>query len=110
MRWLSDHRPDQLSARSDSSLFVETVSDAIKCLDCIEVRIRCAELPADAFDVAVDRAIVDVDVVLVSDVEQLIACLDDARALGERFQDQEFGDGQRNILPAPQYFMPRWVH
>ena len=73
MRWPSVQRPDQLSARSASSLLVETVSDAIEGLDCIEVGGRGAELAADALDVAVDGAVVDIDVVIIGDVEQLVA-------------------------------------
>src|SRR5215213_284873 len=94
MRWARVHRHKQLSARSDSSLLVvETVSDAIKGLDCIELGVGLPKLPADSLDVAVDRPIVDVNVLVIGDVEQLVARLDHAGALGERFEDQELGDG-----------------
>src|SRR5678816_1071533 len=96
MRWASDHRRDQLKARSASSLLVvESVSDAIKGLDRIEFRVGCAEFPADPLDVAVDRPVVDVDILVIGDVEQLVARLDHSGALGERLEDQEFGHGQR---------------
>ncbi len=94
MRCASVHRPDQVRTRSASSFFAEFISDAIKGLDCIELRVDAAELAADALDVAVDGAVIDIDIVLIGDVEQLVAGFDDPRALGKRFQDQEFGDGQ----------------
>src|SRR3954447_3445342 len=107
MRCARLHRPDQLKARSaSSSLFVETVSDAIQGLDSIEVGIAGAEFPSDAFDVAVDGAVIDIDVVLIGDVEQLVAGLYYARALGERFEDQELGDGQRHVFALPQHLVP----
>ena len=59
---------------------------------------------------AVDRAVVDIDVVVVGHVEQLVARLDDARPLGKRLEDQEFGDGQRDILAVPRDLVARGVH
>src|SRR6478609_6648261 len=94
IRHPSVHRPDQLSRRSASSLFVKSISDAIEGLDCIELWVRGAELAADPLDVAVDSAVIDIDVVVIGDIEQLIAGLDDSRTLGERLQDHEFGDGE----------------
>src|SRR4051794_905620 len=98
IRWPSDHRPDQLSARSASSLFVKTVSDAIEGLDCIELGVDRAELAADALDVAVDGTVVDEHVVLISDVQKLVARLDHSRALRKRLENQEFGDRQRHVF------------
>src|SRR5688500_20348108 len=79
IRWASVHRPDQLKARSSasddcvSSLIFEAVADAVEGLDRVEVRVHRPELSPNALDVAVDGPIVDVDVVLVGDVEQLVA-------------------------------------
>src|SRR5438477_2171298 len=89
IRWPSVQRPDQLSARSASSLFVETVSDAIEGVDCIKFGSLCAELAADSLDVAVDGAVVDIDVVAIGHIEQLVTAFYDTRPLCQRLEDQE---------------------
>src|SRR3954462_6661028 len=96
IRWRSDIRrvqPRRPVARL--SLLAKTVSDPIQGLDRAKLAVHGAELAAHALDVAVDGAIVDIDVVLIGDVHQLVAGLDHPRPLGERLQDQEFRDGQR---------------
>src|SRR5688500_11290135 len=116
IRWVSVHRPDQLNSRSSASddsrpsLIFETVADAVEGFDGVEVRVDRAELAPDALDVAVDRPVVDVDVVLVGDVEQLVAALHHTWPLGQRFQDQELGDGQSHVLAVPQNFVPGRIH
>src|SRR5687767_14661852 len=82
IRWARVHRPDQLSARSsvspasEGSLVFKAVTDSIERFDGVEIRVDGAELAANALDVAVDRAVVDIDVVLIGDVEQLVAAFD----------------------------------
>src|SRR5919107_3443393 len=97
MRWRSDSRRDQLSRRSLSSLLGKAVSDAVERLDRVEVAVDLAELAPHALDVAVDGAVVDIDVVLIGDVHQLVARLDDAGPLGERLEDHELGDGEGDL-------------
>src|SRR3954464_11900269 len=92
MRWRSIHRPDQRSARSGSSLFSKAVSDPVKRLDPLEGEIGGAELASQPLDVAVDRAVVDIDVFLIGDVHQLVPRLHHAGPLGQRFEDHELGD------------------
>src|SRR4051794_28409255 len=103
-------RPDQLNARSASSLFVETVSDAIEGLDSIEGRVTGAEFAANALYVAVDGAVVDINVILIGNVEELVARLHHSRTLRESLEDQEFGDGQRHLAAVPQNLVPRRIH
>src|SRR6476646_5446436 len=106
MRWASVHRPDQLKARSESSLLVvETVSDAIKGLDRIKFGVGGAELPSYPLDVTVDGPVINVDIFMIGDIEQLVARFDDAWALGERFEDQEFGYGQGHVLAFPLHLV-----
>ena len=57
----------------------------------------CAEFATDALDVTVDRAVVDETVIAISRIEQLIAGLHHPRTLGQRLEDQEFGDGQLHL-------------
>src|SRR5687768_6175540 len=101
IRWRSDSRRDQLSRRSLSSLLGKAVSDAIKRPDRLEAAVDLAELAPHALDVAVDGAVVDIDVVLISDVHQLVARLHDAGPLRQRLQDHEFGHGQGDVLAVP---------
>src|SRR5687767_10371217 len=118
MRWASVHRPDQLSARSSpsslaswgTSLIFKAVADAVERLDRVESGVHGAELAANALDVAVDRPVVDIDVVLVGDVEQLVAALDHPGPLRERLEDHELGHRQRDLPAVPQHLVPRRVH
>src|SRR5688572_29720559 len=117
IRWARVQRPDQLSLRSSLSsldwkawLIFKSVAESIEGFDGIEPGIDRAELAADALDVAVDRPVVDVDVVLVGDVEQLVAAFHHSRALRERFEDQEFGDGQSHVLAGPHHLVAGRVH
>ena len=55
------------------SLVIEPVARAIKCFDGIKCRVYRAEFAPDAFDMAVDRPIIDIDVIAIGDVHQLVA-------------------------------------
>src|SRR5512146_2941958 len=110
MRWASVHRPDQLSRRSASSLLVESISDAIEGLDCIEFGVGGAELAPDSLDVTVDGAVVDINIVTIRNIEQLIASFDDAGTLGQRFQDQELGHREADVLTVPAHLVAGRVH
>src|SRR6185503_7036931 len=85
-------------------------TDAIKGFDRIEGWIDAPELAPDSLDVAVDGAVVDVDVVVIGNVEQLVARFHHARPLGERFQYQEFCHGEAYVLAVPPHLMTRRVH
>src|SRR3954471_21602970 len=89
MRWRSIHRPDQRTARSCSSFLSKAVSDPVERLDRLEPRIGGAELAPQALDVAVDRAVVDIDVFLIGDVHQLVPRFDHAGPLRQRLEDHE---------------------
>src|SRR4051794_10964082 len=94
IRWRSFQPPVQRILSLGSSLLSKAVSYAVERLDCLEIGIGLPELAPKPLDVAVDRSVVDIDVVLVGDVHQLVARLDHPRPLRERLEDQEFGDGQ----------------
>src|SRR5919107_1297816 len=93
MRWRSILRPDHLSSRSLSSFLGKAVAHAVERLDRLELGIGAPELAPQALDVAVDGAIVDIDVVLIGDVHQLVARLDHA--------PREGGGLPRQGVPAP---------
>src|SRR5947208_10427259 len=94
IRCLRLNRPDHFSRRSASSLLVEPVSNAIERVDRIEGGVNGSELAPNALDVAVDGAVVDIDIVAIGDVEQLVAGFYDTRPLRQRFEYQEFGHRQ----------------
>src|SRR5579859_1769010 len=74
--------------------FAVSVSDAIERLDCVELWINVAELLAHAFDVAVDGAIIDIDLIVVSRVHQVVATLHKSGPLSQRLKQQELRDCQ----------------
>src|SRR5712671_7829900 len=68
-----------IAARRDLRL-LEAITDPIERLDLIEVVVGLLQLLANPLDVAVDGAIVDVDLVVVGGIHQRIARLHHARA------------------------------
>src|SRR3954462_10383220 len=66
--------------RSD---LLEAIADAVQRFDHVEVVVDHLEFLAQPLDVAVDGAIIDVDLVVVGRVHQCIPALYNARAVGE---------------------------
>src|SRR3546814_5160160 len=69
IRGVSETRPDQRSARSPSSLLGESVTGAIQRFDSVELGIELTEFTANPLDVAVDRAVVAIDVAVIRSEE-----------------------------------------
>src|SRR5690606_31169060 len=82
---------------SGSALAV-AVSDAIQGLDSVELRVDHAELLSHPFHMAVDGAVVDIDLIVIGGVHQIVAALHEAGALGQGLKQQELGDGQLHRL------------
>src|SRR5277367_2664637 len=96
-----------ISWRLRRSGFPEAISDAIEGFDHFEFRLDDLELLAQPLDVAVDRAIIDIDLIVVGGIHQCVAALDDTGPGRERLQDQEFGDRQpRESRPRCRYGAP----
>src|SRR5476649_2687345 len=87
-------------------LFAITIADAIQRLDGVEIVGHRLELLAQPLDVAVDGAVVDIDLVVIGRVHQTVAAFDKAGTLRQRLQDQEFSDRQPDRLALPGAFMP----
>src|ERR1700761_7777427 len=85
--------------------FAISIADAVKRFDGVEIVSNNLELLAQALDVAVDRAIVDIDLIVIGCVHQTVAALHKARPLRERLQDKELGDRETNLLAIPGAFM-----
>src|SRR6185295_20097251 len=91
IRWRSEIRLVQSHRlKPCSSLLAKAVSDSVKRLDRAELIVHGPELAAHALDMAVDGAVVDIDVVLIGDVHQLVAGFHHAGPLRQRLEDQEF--------------------
>ena len=93
-----------------ASDLLEAIAHAVERLDHLEIVVDRLELLAQPLDVAVDGAVVDIDLVVIGRVHQRVAALDDARALRQRLQDQELGDRQRHRLALPGAGMALRIH
>src|SRR5262245_18448458 len=90
--------------------FYKTITDAIKRLNHLEIVVNYLEFLARPLDVAVDRAVVDVNLVIVRGVHQRVAAFDHARTSLERLQDEKFGDRESDGLALPGAGMSLGVH
>src|SRR5207237_10181706 len=86
-----------------------SITDAIKGFDLAEFGIDRLELLAQALDVAVDRAVIDVDMLAIGRVHQLIAIFDVTRTLRQRLEDQELGHRQLDGFAVPGTLVARRV-
>mmetsp|Transcript_15415 Transcript_15415/g.24215 ORF Transcript_15415/g.24215 Transcript_15415/m.24215 type:complete len:201 (+) Transcript_15415:244-846(+) len=59
---------------------------------------------------AVDGAVIHIDLVVIGDIHQLVAALDETGALRQRLQQQEFRDGQRHVMALPADRVAQRVH
>src|SRR5579883_291910 len=94
-------RISPLRAGDGGLVIAVAISNAIESFYLDEVIVDGLELFAQPLDVAVDRAVIDIDVLAIGAVHQLIAALDVARAQGERLQDEKFGHRQIDIHAPP---------
>jgi hypothetical protein len=60
--------------------------------------------------VAVDGAVVDVDLIVIGGVHQRVAAFDDAGTGGECLQNQEFGDREGDRVVLPGAGVPLGIH
>src|SRR5271170_1561757 len=67
------------SPRPSRLPFLEAVADAVEGLDHFEIRLDHLELLPQPLDMAVDGAIIDVDLIVVSRVHESVAALDHPR-------------------------------
>ena len=79
----------------------EAVADAVERLDHVEVLVGLLELLAQPLDVAVDGAIVDVNLVVVGRIHQRIGGLHHAGSRGQSLQDEELGHRQHDRMVVP---------
>src|SRR5437870_2666001 len=94
-----------VSGAGFGSAVAVSIADAIEGFDLRELRIDVLEFLAQALDVAVDRPIIDINVLAIGGIHQLVAVFDMARALREGFQYQELGYCQFNGCATPAALM-----
>ena len=95
---------------SPDPLLFEAIPHTVEGFDHVEARIYGFELLAQALDVAVDRSIVDIDLVIIGGIHQRVAAFHHAWPRGKRLQDQKLGDGQRHRAVVPHASVPLRVH
>src|SRR5438105_8632859 len=100
---------DRASSGGFGSAVTISIADAIEGFDLRELRIHVLKLLAQALDVAVDRPVVDINVLAIGGIHQLVAVFDVAGALRQRFEDQELGHRQFDRSAAPAALMARRV-
>src|SRR3989344_9370914 len=88
MRQVIETRRVQPSRSADGLISCETVAGAIQGIDSGKFGIDLAELAPQPLDMAVDGAVVDIDIVLIGRGHQLVAALDDTGPRSQRLQDQ----------------------
>src|SRR3954452_3931026 len=108
--WRSEIRRLQPRPSPRSSFLAKAIPDPVERLDRSELPVDRSELAAHALDVAVDGAVVDVDVVLIGDVHQLVARFDDPWPLRQRLEDQEFGHGEGDLPAVPPHPVTGRIH
>src|SRR5215469_5284842 len=86
-----------------------SIPDAIEGFDLRKIGISGLEFFAQTLDVAVDRAIVHIDVLAIRRIHQLVAVFDVPRTMREGFEDEELGDRQLDGLAFPRAKVPRRV-
>src|SRR5580704_15977927 len=75
------------------SAFLVAVADAIQRFDLVEAVVDRAEFFADALHVAVDGAVIDINVLAIGGVDKLVTAFHHAGARRQRLDQQELGDG-----------------
>src|SRR5690606_13821289 len=83
------------------SRLAEAIAYPVKRFDHVAGFVNRLELLAQALAVAVDRAVVDIDLLVIGGGHQRAAALHHARALRQRMQDKELGHRQRDRLALP---------
>src|SRR5271165_5210154 len=91
---------------SAGSAVAVSIADAIKRFDMGEIAFYRLKFFPQPLDVAVDRAVVDIDVFAICRVHQLVAAIDMPGTVRQRLQNQKLGHRQFDMLIAPGAQVP----
>src|ERR1700730_12891016 len=95
---------------STGSQFLKAIADPVQGLNHIEFAVGRLEPLAQTFDVAVDGAVVDIDLIVVGHVHQGVPAPDHAWTADQRLQDPEFSDRQSDGLVLPGAAVALRIH
>src|SRR5262249_3224850 len=98
------------SEKSLVSRLSEAIADPVEGFDPVKCFVDGSELLAQPLDVAVDRPVVDVDLVLVGGIHQRVAALYYARTSRQRLEQAKLCYRQPHLLPLPLAAMALRVH
>src|SRR5215471_14526467 len=77
-------------------LFLKPVTHPIKRFDLVKGLFDLLEFLPHPLNVTVDCTVIDINLIVTGGIHQSIAAFDHTGARGERLQDQELGDGERD--------------
>src|SRR5215469_11780286 len=99
-----------LSSTLPRSGLLETVADAVERLDHVEGVVDGLELLSQPLNVAVNGAIVDIDLIVVGRIHESVAALDHPGPGRQCLQDQKFSDRKGHSFGLPCPDVPFWIH
>src|SRR5271169_3063732 len=88
------------------SAFLVAVADAIEGLDLVETVVHGPQFLPHPFDVAVDGAVIHVNMLAISGVHELVAAFHEPRALRKRLEDQKLRDREIDGTGFPAAEVP----
>src|SRR5690606_28960804 len=88
----------------------ETIADAIERFDHFEIVVNRLELLAQTLDMAVNRAVIHIDLLIISRIHEGVTTFHHSGTLCQRMKDQEFGDGQRDRFALPGASVALLIH
>src|SRR5258708_35134736 len=91
-------------ATRPSALLV-AIAHPVKRLDGIELVVDRLEFLAQALDVRIDCAIIDIDLIVIGRIHEIIPALDEAGPLRQRLQDEELRHRQTDRFAVPHAFV-----
>jgi transposase len=93
-----------------ASHLLEPITYTIERFDHVEVVVRCFEFLPQAFNMTVDRAVIDIDLIVVGGVHEGIAALDHPGPARKCLQNEELSDRERHVFVLPGAGVTLGIH
>jgi hypothetical protein len=101
--------PYSTPTESKLALLLESIPHTIQGLDNIEVVIHDLKFLAKALDVAVDRPVIDIDLIVIGRIHERVAAFNNTWPLRQRLQNEKLRHCERDLLPVPNASVPLWI-
>ena len=88
----------------------EAIADAVERFDHFKIGIDQLELFTQSLDVTVNRAVVNIYLIVIGGVHERVSAFHHAGTLGQCMQDQKLCNGQHHWIAAPSACVTFWVH